>query len=44
MAEVTGNFGENPIELNNAATETTLKQLLAAMMILAKGAGKDDSE
>ena len=41
MAEVTGNFGENPIELNNAATETTLKQLLAAMMILAKGAGKD---
>jgi phage-related protein len=41
MAEVTGNFGENPIELNNAATETTLKQLLAAMMVLAKGAGKD---
>jgi phage-related protein len=41
MAEVTGNFGENPIELNNAATETTLKQLLAAMLVLAKSAGKD---
>jgi hypothetical protein len=41
MAEVTGDFGGNPIELNNAATETTLKQLLAAMLVMAKGSGKD---
>jgi hypothetical protein len=32
MAEVYGDLGGNPIELNNAATETTLKQLLAATL------------
>jgi hypothetical protein len=41
MAEVTGMFGDQPIELNNAATESTLKELVAAMGILsAKVGGK----
>lgn len=41
MAEVTGDLGGQPIQLNNAATETTLKQLLAAMlaMVSAQSAG-----
>lgn len=42
MADVTGDLGGQPIELNNAATETTLKQLLAAMiaMVDSSAAGK----
>jgi len=32
MAEVTGQIGDQPVQLNNAATEATLKQLLAAML------------
>lgn len=39
MAEVTGNIGGQPVELNNAATEATLKQLLAAMSAMAKASG-----
>ena len=41
MAEVTGDIGGQPVQLNNAATETTLKQLLEAMkaMAAAKGGG-----
>ena len=35
MAEVTGNFGQEEIVLNNAATEATLKQLLGAMQVVA---------
>lgn len=31
MAEVTGTIGNQPVELNNAATEATLRQLLAAV-------------
>jgi hypothetical protein len=41
MAEVTGVFGDQPIELNNAATESTLRELVAAMAVLsAKVGGK----
>jgi putative chitinase len=40
MADVYGDLGGNPIELNNAATETTLKQLLAVMMSMAAASGK----
>lgn len=41
MAEVTGSFGDQPIELNNAATEATLRELVAAIGILsAKVGGK----
>ena len=35
MADVTGNIGNQSVELNNAATEATLKQLLAAMLAMA---------
>lgn len=35
MADVTGNFGQEEIVLNNAATEATLKQLLSAMQVVA---------
>ena len=35
MADVTGQFGQEDIQLNNAATEATLKQLLAATKIIA---------
>jgi len=31
MADVTGSIGNQPVELNNAATEATLRQLLAAV-------------
>lgn len=41
MAEVTGDFGGQPIQLNNAATEATLRQLLAAMTVIANNTGKD---
>ena len=41
MAEVTGDLGGQPIQLNNAATEATLKQLLAAMTVIANNTGKD---
>jgi len=40
MAEVTGMIGGQPVELNNAATEATLKQLLAAMLALSAAQGK----
>lgn len=42
MADVTGDLGGQPIQLNNAATEATLKQLLAAMlaMVDASASGK----
>jgi len=43
MAEVTGDLGGQPIQLNNAATEATLKQLLAAMTVIANNTGKDKS-
>ena len=39
MAEVTGFFGDQPVELNNAATEATLKQLVQAMSILSAKVG-----
>ncbi len=39
MAEVTGDIGGQPVQLNNAATEATLKQLLAAMTAMAKAQG-----
>ena len=39
MAEVTGSFGAEQIQLNNAATEATLKQLLAVTMAMAKSGG-----
>lgn len=32
MADVTGSIGNNPVELNNAATEATLRQLLQAVV------------
>ena len=41
MAEVTGDFGGQPIQLNNAATEATLKQLLAAMLASVAQQGKN---
>lgn len=42
MAEVTGSFGDQPIELNNAATEITQKQLLAAILSMAKSQKLND--
>jgi len=41
MADVTGDLGGQPIALNNAATEATLKQLVAAVTLMAARAGKD---
>ncbi len=35
MAQVTGSIGNQPVELNNAATESTLAQLLAIMQRVA---------
>lgn len=40
MADVFGELGGQPIELNNAATEATLKQLVQAVGILAAKTGK----
>lgn len=40
MADVTGDLGGQPIELNNAATEATLKQLLAATLAMATAQSK----
>ena len=40
MAEVTGYLGAEAIELNNAATEATLKQLVAAVTLLAAQSSK----
>jgi putative chitinase len=40
MADVTGDLGGQPIQLNNAATEATLKQLLAAMTVMARTQAK----
>ena len=39
MADVTGQFGNEEVVLNNAATEATLKQLLVAMTAMAKAQG-----
>jgi len=36
MAEVTGKIGEEFVEFDNAATETTLQDLLAASLLIAK--------
>ena len=36
MADVTGQFGDQPVELNNAATEATLKTLLAIAKVDSK--------
>lgn len=41
---VTGTFGSEDIELNNAATEETLLKLLAAMQGMAKSKGLDPKE
>ena len=41
---VTGTFGTEPIELNNAATEETLLKLLAAMQAMSKAKGLDPKE
>lgn len=39
MADVTGSIGNQPVELNNAATEATLRQLLAAVQGKSGAAG-----
>lgn len=47
MADVTGQFGDQEVVLNNAATEATLKQLLQSMNALAAKQGvkiKNDAE
>lgn len=41
MAEVTGYLGDQPIELNNAATEATMKQLVAAIALMSAKMGAD---
>lgn len=41
MAEVTGDIGGQSVELNNAATEATLKQLLQATLAMAQKMGVD---
>jgi len=41
MAEVTGRIGNEEVELNNAATEATLKMLLQATLAAAKGSKED---
>jgi hypothetical protein len=40
MADVTGQFGQEDIVLNNAATEATLKQILEMQKIIAANAAK----
>jgi hypothetical protein len=41
MAEVTGDIGGTPVQLNNAATEATLKQLVSAVALLSVKLNKD---
>jgi len=41
MADVTGSIGGQPVELNNAATEATLKQLVQAIALMSARMGKD---
>lgn len=41
MADVTGNLGGQLVELNNAATEATLKQLVQAVALMSVRMGKD---
>lgn len=41
MADVTGDIGGQPVQLNNAATEATLKQLVAAIALMSARMGKD---
>lgn len=43
MADVTGDLGGQPIQLNNAATEATLKQLLQATLAQVAAQGKSKS-
>lgn len=43
MADVTGDLGGQPIQLNNAATEATLKQLLQATLAMLASQGKSKS-
>lgn len=40
MAEVTGNIGGQPVELNNAATEATLQQLVKGIGLLVAASSK----
>ena len=40
MADVTGQFGQEDIILNNAATEATLKQILAMQKVIAANAAQ----
>jgi len=44
MAEVTGQIGDQYVELNNAATEATLKDLVRAVTLLARVKGKESAE
>ena len=41
MADVTGRIGNEEVELNNAATEATLKMLLQATLAAAKGSKEE---
>jgi hypothetical protein len=41
MADVTGRIGNEEVELNNAATEATLKMLLQASLAAAKGSKEE---
>ena len=43
MADVTGDLNGQPIQLNNAATEATLKQLLQATLAMLASQGKSKS-
>lgn len=44
MAEVYGQLGDQPVELNNAATEATLKALLATMTAMMNSQSKNTSK
>jgi len=44
MAEVTGQIGDQYVELNNAATEATLKELIRAVTLLARVKGKESAQ
>jgi len=41
MADVYGAIGDQPVELNNAATEATLKALLATMTAMMNSQSKN---
>jgi hypothetical protein len=44
MADVTGDINGQPVTLNNAATETTLKMLLEANLAMARSKGFSEAE